>query len=125
MASPARRIAITGMGIASCLGNDLDTVSAALRAGRPGIRFLPDHAEHGLRSQVGGAVDSAADTVEPIVRGTMYGPTLRTPRARRMSAVSTCQWLEPPPEPAIRPVRGSPTCSSVRPASAIASRMAT
>ncbi|KAF1691606.1 beta-ketoacyl-ACP synthase I [Pseudoxanthomonas koreensis] len=52
-----RRIAITGMGIASCLGNDLDTVSAALRAGRSGIRFLPDHAEHGLRSQVGGAVE--------------------------------------------------------------------
>ena len=52
-----RRIAITGMGIASCLGNDLDTVSAALRASRSGIRFLPDHAERGLRSQVGGAVD--------------------------------------------------------------------
>ena len=33
-----RRIAITGMGIASCLGNDLDTVSAALREGRAGIR---------------------------------------------------------------------------------------
>ena len=52
-----RRIAITGMGIASCLGNDLDTVSASLREGRSGIRFLPDHAERGLRSQVGGAVD--------------------------------------------------------------------
>ena len=52
-----RRIAVTGMGIASCLGNDLDTVSASLRASRPGIRFLPDHAEHGLRSQVGGAVE--------------------------------------------------------------------
>jgi len=52
-----RRIAVTGMGIASCLGNDLDTVSASLRAGRPGIRFLPDHAERGLRSQVGGAVE--------------------------------------------------------------------
>ena len=56
-----RRIAITGMGIASCLGNDLDTVSDALRAGRAGIRFLPDHAQHGLRSQVGGAVDVDLD----------------------------------------------------------------
>ena len=61
MASNARRIAITGMGIASCLGNDLDTVSAALREGRAGIRFLPDAAEHGLRSQVGGAVDVDLD----------------------------------------------------------------
>ena len=56
-----RRIAITGMGIASCLGNDLDTVSAALREGRAGIRALPDHAEAGLRSQVGGAVDLDLD----------------------------------------------------------------
>ena len=55
--STQRRIVVTGMGIASCLGNDLDTVSAALRAGRAGIRFLPDHAERGLRSQVGGAVE--------------------------------------------------------------------
>ena len=58
-----RRIAITGMGIASCLGNDLDTVSAALREGRAGIRALPDHAEAGLRSRVGGAVDLDLDAV--------------------------------------------------------------
>jgi len=58
-----RRIAITGMGIASCLGNDLDTVSASLREGRSGIRFLPDHAERGLRSQVGGAVELDLEAV--------------------------------------------------------------
>ncbi len=51
-----RRVVITGMGITSCLGNDLDTVSSALREGRPGIRPLPDHAEAGLRSHVGGNV---------------------------------------------------------------------
>jgi 3-oxoacyl-[acyl-carrier-protein] synthase-1 len=58
-----RRVAITGMGINCCLGNDLDTVSAALRAGRSGIRALPDHAEAGLRSQVGGAVDLDLDAL--------------------------------------------------------------
>ncbi|MBS0228726.1 MAG: beta-ketoacyl-ACP synthase I [Proteobacteria bacterium] len=58
-----RRIAITGMGITSCLGNDLDSVSAALRAGRSGIRLLPEAAERGLRSQVGGAVDLDLDAV--------------------------------------------------------------
>ncbi|WP_240125092.1 beta-ketoacyl-ACP synthase I [Thermomonas alba] len=52
-----RRVAITGMGITSCLGNDLDTVSRALREGRSGIRTLPDSVERGLRSQVGGAVE--------------------------------------------------------------------
>ncbi len=58
-----RRIAITGMGITSCLGNDLDSVSSALRAGRSGIRLLPEAVEAGLRSQVGGAVDLDLDTV--------------------------------------------------------------
>ena len=57
MSTTLRRVVVTGMGIASCLGNDMDTVSAALRESRAGIRFLPDHAERGLRSQVGGAVE--------------------------------------------------------------------
>ena len=56
-----RRVVITGMGITSCLGNDLDTVSSALRDSRPGIVTLPDHAEAGLRSQVGGKVDIDLD----------------------------------------------------------------
>jgi len=58
-----RRVAITGMGIVSCLGHDLNTVSAALREGRSGIRLLPDAVAHGLRSQVGGAIDLDLDTV--------------------------------------------------------------
>ncbi len=56
-----RRVVITGMGITSCLGNDLDTVSAALREGRAGIRSLPDHAEAGLRSHVGGNIELDLD----------------------------------------------------------------
>ncbi len=56
-----RRVVITGMGINSCLGNDLDTVSSALRESRPGIVALPDHAEAGLRSQIGGRVDIDLD----------------------------------------------------------------
>lgn len=49
-----RRVVVTGMGIVSCLGNDLDSVSAALRDGRSGIRAMPDYATLGLRSQVAG-----------------------------------------------------------------------
>ncbi|WP_448135206.1 beta-ketoacyl-ACP synthase I [Stenotrophomonas rhizophila] len=56
-----RRVVITGMGITSCLGNDLDTVSNALREGRAGIRHLPDHAEAGLRSHVGGNIELDLD----------------------------------------------------------------
>lgn len=52
-----RRVVITGLGIVSCLGNDKDTVSANLRASRPGIRFNQAYADVGLRSQVSGSVD--------------------------------------------------------------------
>ena len=49
-----RRAVITGMGIVSCLGNDLDTVATALAKGLPGIRFVPEYKEMGLRSNVAG-----------------------------------------------------------------------
>jgi 3-oxoacyl-[acyl-carrier-protein] synthase-1 len=49
-----RRVVVTGLGIVSCLGNDADTVSAALRAGRSGIAHQPEYAELGFRSQVAG-----------------------------------------------------------------------
>ncbi len=52
-----RRVVITGLGIVSCLGNDKDTVSANLRASRPGIRFNQSYADMGLRSQVSGSVN--------------------------------------------------------------------
>lgn len=56
-----RRVVITGLGITSCLGNDADTVSTALRAGRSGIRHMPQYAELGFRSQVGGAPEIDLD----------------------------------------------------------------
>jgi 3-oxoacyl-[acyl-carrier-protein] synthase-1 len=49
-----RRVVVTGMGIVSCLGNDAPTVTTALRELRSGIRFIPEYAELGLRSQVAG-----------------------------------------------------------------------
>lgn len=52
-----RRVVITGLGIVSCLGNDKETVSGNLRAGRPGIRFNHSYADMGLRSQVSGSVN--------------------------------------------------------------------
>jgi 3-oxoacyl-[acyl-carrier-protein] synthase-1 len=61
-----RRVAVTGMGIVSCLGNDQQTVVAALRDGRSGITFNQAFAEMGLRSQVCGSV--AIDLDEHIER---------------------------------------------------------
>jgi 3-oxoacyl-[acyl-carrier-protein] synthase-1 len=56
-----RRVVVTGMGIVSCLGNDLETVSTALANSQPGIRVMPGYAEIGLRSQVAGIPQIAID----------------------------------------------------------------
>ena len=49
-----RRVVITGIGIISPIGNNATEVEASLRAGKSGIVFAPDYAEHGFRSQVHG-----------------------------------------------------------------------
>lgn len=49
-----RRVAITGMGIVSSLGNNAQEVSTALAEGKSGISAMPQFAEMGFRSQVAG-----------------------------------------------------------------------
>ncbi len=49
-----RRVVITGLGVVSPIGNTAAEVSESLRAGRSGIVFAPEYAEHGFRSQVHG-----------------------------------------------------------------------
>jgi 3-oxoacyl-[acyl-carrier-protein] synthase-1 len=49
-----RRVVITGIGIVSPIGNTAAEVQASLRAGRSGIVFSPEYAEHGFRSRVHG-----------------------------------------------------------------------
>jgi len=60
-----RRAVITGIGIVSCLGNDAATVTESLRLGRSGVRFKPEYAERGLRSQVAGVIDIDLDALVP------------------------------------------------------------
>ncbi|KIG09982.1 Beta-ketoacyl-acyl-carrier-protein synthase I [Burkholderia sp. MR1] len=55
-----QRVVVTGMGIVSCLGNSLVTVSAALKAGRSRITRIDAWRERGFGSQVA-AVASVAD----------------------------------------------------------------
>jgi len=49
-----RRVVVTGMGIISSIGNDIEEVTASLRAGKSGIIAAPDYAEKGFRSQIHG-----------------------------------------------------------------------
>jgi 3-oxoacyl-[acyl-carrier-protein] synthase-1 len=50
------RVAITGIGIVSCLGCDPESVGAALRAGRSGVVVDPRRVELGFRSPLTGMV---------------------------------------------------------------------
>lgn len=52
-----RRVVVTGMGIVSCLGNDIETVVDALKEGRSGISIQPEYQEMGFRSHVAGKVN--------------------------------------------------------------------
>ncbi|MBQ0797699.1 MAG: beta-ketoacyl-ACP synthase I [Porticoccaceae bacterium] len=52
-----KRVVITGMGVVSCLGNDVDSVTQSLREGRSGIRPKADYKEMGLKSQIAGQID--------------------------------------------------------------------
>ncbi len=51
-----RRVVITGMGIWSCIGQDLHTVMESLKQGRSGIIFDPTRIEYGLHSGLVGNV---------------------------------------------------------------------
>ena len=51
-----RRVAITGIGIVSSIGNNVAEVTESLRHGTSGIVAAPDYAELGFRSQIHGSV---------------------------------------------------------------------
>lgn len=53
-----RRIAITGMGIVSAIGNNTKEVLASLQQGRSGIEFIPERKAMGFRSALGGRIKS-------------------------------------------------------------------
>ncbi|XUW87712.1 beta-ketoacyl-ACP synthase I [Burkholderia sp. M6-3] len=59
MSVALQRVVVTGMGIVSCLGNSLDEVSAALRAGKSRIERVDAWRERGFASQVAGVASVA------------------------------------------------------------------
>jgi len=52
-----RRAVITGFGIVSSIGNNVDEVRNSLKKGTSGIEFVPEYKEKGLRSHVAGTID--------------------------------------------------------------------
>jgi len=64
-----RRVAVTGLGIVSSIGNNKDAVIKSLRNGDTGVVFNGEYAELGLRSHVEGAVNIIVeDHIERKVR---------------------------------------------------------
>jgi 3-oxoacyl-[acyl-carrier-protein] synthase-1 len=60
-----RRVAITGIGVVSSIGNNVSEVTASLRNGTSGIVAAPEYTELGFRSQVHGTVKlDVADHVD-------------------------------------------------------------
>ncbi len=60
-----RRVVVTGMGIISCIGNNVEEVLESLKAGKSGITAAPEYAELGFRSQVYGKPDiNLADHID-------------------------------------------------------------
>ncbi|MBR4788018.1 MAG: beta-ketoacyl-[Bacteroidales bacterium] len=60
-----RRVVITGMGIYSCLGKNLDEVTKSLYAGKSGIGIDPARLEYGYRSPLTGIVE------RPLLKGVL------------------------------------------------------
>lgn len=60
-----KRVVVTGMGIVSCIGNDVAAVTEALKAGKSGITRNEKYAELGMRSHVSGTPDiNLADHID-------------------------------------------------------------
>ena len=60
-----RRVVVSGMGIISCLGNDLEQVAQALYEGRSGLAWQPEYAQRGMRSCVAGVPDISGEQPLP------------------------------------------------------------
>ncbi len=68
-----RRVVITGMGIWSCLGTDIETVRKALFDGKSGIGLEQDRIEYGYRSGLTGIVETPVITKQMLDRHTRAG----------------------------------------------------
>ncbi len=58
-----RRVAVTGIGIVSSIGNNKEEVVRSLKEGRSGIEFCEEYRELGFRSQVHGSIKIDLDAL--------------------------------------------------------------
>lgn len=82
-----RRVVITGMGIWSCLGTDLETVKQSLYEGKSGIGLQSERLEYGYRSALTGIVEEPVITKKMLDRHTRAG----MPQEARYAYMSSLQ----------------------------------
>ncbi len=72
------RVVVTGMGIVSCLGNDLDTVSDSLKNGKPGYEIDNERNDYKFRCPITGTIKNfdSAKYLDRKKRKTMSESTL-------------------------------------------------
>lgn len=85
-----RRVVITGMGIWSCLGTDLETVKQSLYEGKSGIGLQSERLEYGYRSALTGIVEEPIITKKMLDRHTRAG----MPEEARYAYMSSLQAFE-------------------------------
>lgn len=69
----SKRVVITGMGIWSCLGTNIETVKQSLYEGKSGIDLQPERLEYGYRSGLTGIVETPIITKQMLDRHTRAG----------------------------------------------------
>ncbi len=67
------RVVITGAGIWSCLGTDIQTVKESLYNGKSGVGLSPERLEYGYRSGLSGIVPEPVITKDMVTRHTRVG----------------------------------------------------
>ena len=82
-----RRVVVTGMGIWSCLGTDIETVKQSLYEGKSGIGIQPERLEYGYRSALTGIVEEPVITKKMLDRHTRAG----MPEEARYAYMSSLQ----------------------------------
>ena len=82
-----RRVVVTGMGIWSCLGTDIETVKQSLYEGKSAIGIQPERLEYGYRSALTGIVEEPVITKKMLDRHTRAG----MPQEARYAYMSSLQ----------------------------------
>ena len=86
-----RRVVVTGLGIVSSIGNNVDEVLASLKSGTSGIVACPEMVEHGFRSQIAGTLKLERERSRGKAHAAFHGPGCRLCAYRHDASHCRCR----------------------------------